>query len=443
MASKLLLRQFYKVYRNSRWFRSHFTFMGHTLLIFLFVSAAFGVDTQATTSYQAFTFLLMLLILAFLNSFLIKLNISAKRHLPKYFTVGEQSHYRIKIRNKSKKYQNITIYEELQTYKITSSQINHWFGLYLLPWHKRVISFNLWRKFMAYKRGAEINKVQLLLLEEKKDESEVQVEFTPIRRGILEFKGFYIAIPDILGLYQKNIFIPLKQSCLILPRRFPVAPLKLEGNRKHQSGGVSLASSVGDSSEFLSLRDYRKGDPLNSVNWKSFARHGKLIVKEYQDEYFVRRALLLDTFLDESSNVLFESAVSVAASICMTQRQNDALLDLMFVGDKAHCFTSGRGIDHMPHIQEVLACVQPSSDSFETLQDAIMQHLPICSSLVCVLMSWDKKRQELVNKFQINNIPYAVFLIHDGSLKISEIENKPENFYLIDHNNLADDLGAV
>ena len=46
----------------------------------------------------------------------------------------------------------------------------------------------------------------------------------------------------------------------------------------------------------MSLRDYRPGDPLQRIHWKSFARTGDPVVREYQDEFFERHALILDTF---------------------------------------------------------------------------------------------------------------------------------------------------
>jgi len=60
------------------------------------------------------------------------------------------------------------------------------------------------------------------------------------------------------------------------------------------------------------LRDYRQGDAMNQIHWKSFARHGKLIVKEYQDKYFVRIVLVLDANANNLVEELFETAVSVA-----------------------------------------------------------------------------------------------------------------------------------
>ena len=72
--------------------------------------------------------------------------------------------------------------------------------------------------------------------------------------------------------------------------------IQLRGQRKYQPGGVALASSIGESDEFVALRDYRAGDPMRRIHWRSWARVGRPVVREYQDEFFVRHALVLDTF---------------------------------------------------------------------------------------------------------------------------------------------------
>ena len=95
-----------------------------------------------------------------------------------------------------------------------------------------------------------------------------------------------------------------------------------------------MAAGVGESEEFVALREYRRGDSLRRVHWRSAARRGELIVKEYQDEYFVRHALVLDTFCEASRDALFEEAVAVAASFACTVPDQDSLLDLLFVGPK-------------------------------------------------------------------------------------------------------------
>ena len=131
---------------------------------------------------------------------------------------------------------------------------------------------------------------------------------------------------------------------------------------KYQQGGVSLAASVGESEEFVSLRDYRPGDPVRHIHWPSWAKTGEPIVKEFQDEFFTRHALILDTFMPVAASAVFEEAVSVAASLVCTIQAQESLLDLMFVGPEAYCFTMGRGVGHIEQLLEILASVQPCRD---------------------------------------------------------------------------------
>ena len=97
----------------------------------------------------------------------------------------------------------------------------------------------------------------------------------------------------------------IKDSLLVLPKRYPVPSLELTGRRHHHQGGVALSSSVGEAAEFHGLRDYRPGDPLRHIHWRSWARNGKPVVKKYEDEYFVRHAMILDTYGQSASRAQF------------------------------------------------------------------------------------------------------------------------------------------
>ncbi|MCK7478688.1 MAG: DUF58 domain-containing protein [Candidatus Moduliflexus flocculans] len=88
----------------------------------------------------------------------------------------------------------------------------------------------------------------------------------------------------------------------------------------------------------MSLRDYRQGDPLRHIHWRSWAKTGKPIVREFEDEFFVRHALVLDTFTDHPQSAVFEEAVAVAASFACTLNTQDSLLDLMFCGSRGLLF---------------------------------------------------------------------------------------------------------
>ncbi len=443
MLGRFLVRQYLTVYRLDRWVREHFTVTGHMFLLLLVVSGVYGVDTKSSSSYQLFVLVLFILICALLLSLFRRCQYGFIRHLPRYATVGEEIKYTLSLSfsDKRKMLDKMVFIDRLAEPLPTYSELRGFYHCDTKPWYRKGISFRSWRRYLAYQRGGFIREIPLPLAEP--GNLEFKISISPVRRGKLVFEAGALAIPDMLGLFRHLCIVRQQQSLLVLPKRYQMPPLQLPGKRKYQPGGVSLANSVGDSAEFMALRDYRQGDAFNHIHWKSYARHGRLIVKEYQDEYFVRRALLLDTFAGRIENEQFEAAVSVAASIASNERQNDALLDLMFVAREAYCFTSGRGLDQLPHLLEILASVQATvEDQFSLLQQTVLSHADRCSSLVCVLLHWDIQRQLLIKQLLAQDIPVAVFLIHQGQLQ--QIADKPEYFYPIDSRyQLADQLAQI
>ena len=244
------------------------------------------------------------------------------------------------------------------------------------------------------------------------EEVTFQLEVTPLRRGVLRFKGLRLMRPDPLGLFCAFTRLPLPQSTLVLPRRYSLPPVTFPGTLKYQDGGVALASNVGQSEEFIALRDYRHGDPLRHIHWRSWAKVGKPVVKEFEDEFFLRHALILDTFTPHSHSDLFEEAVAVAASFACSIQTQESLLDLLFVGPQSYCFTAGRGVAHTEQMLEILASVRPCDEQgFGSLEHLVLNHVAAVSGCICVLLAWDEPRQNLVKKLKTLNVPVLVLLI--------------------------------
>src|SRR6185436_10707616 len=210
---------------------------------------------------------------------------------------------------------------------------------------------------------------------------------TPLRRGELEFDTLAISRDEPLGLMRALWKHRLAETLLVMPRTYPVAPIDLPGRRRLQPGGVAFAGRVGDAEEFVSLRDYRSGDSPRRIHWKAWARTGRPVVKEYADEFFVRHALLLDTF-PAGDAAHFEAAVSLAASLVVMPRSGESLLDLMFVEDRAYTLTSGRGLGAATDLLRVLATVEPSQGGFETLAEAAVLNAARMSGGICVFLAW-------------------------------------------------------
>jgi uncharacterized protein (DUF58 family) len=167
----------------------------------------------------------------------------------------------------------------------------------------------------------------------------------------------------------------------------------------------------------MSLRDYRPGDPLQRIHWKSYARSGKPVVKEYQDEFFERHALVLDTFTDRS-DVVFEEAVSLSASFACTLDTQESLLDLMFVGSESYCYTAGRGQMQPGSLVEILAGVRISGGgTFRRLHDAVLARRAALSGCILILLAWDEARQDLVRALQQSGVPLIVLLVSEQEIE--------------------------
>jgi uncharacterized protein (DUF58 family) len=261
-------------------------------------------------------------------------------------------------------------------------------------------------------------------------------------------EGVAVARPDPLGLFRAFAEVPLPQSVLILPKRYPLPPIALPGTMKYQQGGVALASNVGRSDEFVALRDYRQGDPLRHIHWRSWARAGKPVVKEFEDEFFVRHALILDTFAQYSHSESFEEAASIAASFACTIQTQESLLDLLFIGSESYCFTAGRGVAHGEQLLEILASVRPSQErAFHKLERLVLNHINKVSGCIFVFLAWDKERREFVNKIRTLGVPMLVLVVLESGKDIlaeaGPPSERPERFFVLECGKIEQGLARL
>ncbi len=117
------------------------------------------------------------------------------------------------------------------------------------------------------------------------------------RRGRYVIPAPTVRATDPLGLVAGSAKVLADEVLLVYPRFYAMESFQLPLGRRYQPGGIPLASHTGDSLEFLGTREYQPGDPLRYIHWRSWARLGKPVVMEFQEEYFSRIALILDTFV--------------------------------------------------------------------------------------------------------------------------------------------------
>ena len=458
----------YRLYRLAAGLRyrvpRRFTPAGLLALAAAMVSGAIGIDMDQTVAFQAFAFVVCLLAVSMASAIFFRSRFSVRRLLPRFGSVGQPFAYAVKVRKLAgRARRDLELLEDLADPRPTLAEFSRHFRQ-----RSRGGSFRILLAFPpALSQRAAIVKPAALPALTARGEAETRVEVVPLRRGLLRFKGVTVARPDPFGLFRGFARVPLPETVLILPRRYPLPDLKLPGTRSYQRGGVTLAAAIGESEEFVSLRDYRPGDPRRHIHWRSWARTGRPIVKEFQDEFFVRHALILDTFVEPTRNnrrkealtnaergvrnaelnqsAAFEEAVSVAASFACSVGTQESLLDLMFVGPQAVCFTTGRGLGQAEQSLEVLAAVQPCADkSFSALEELVMRHAGAVCGCVCVLLDWDEARRELVRQLRARGLPVLVLLVvgagEAGAFRAANTGDAPENFHVLEAGKVAESL---
>jgi uncharacterized protein (DUF58 family) len=444
----LIYQPIYWIYRVMSglwyWSRRRFTLAGLCVAGSFIIAGAVGVDIENTVTYQSFTLLLSFLLLALASSLFFRATFSATRTLPRIGTAGQSLHYRVQVKNLTAKNQTgLTLLEELADPR---PAFQEWMAFQMAE-SKRVRPFRVTQRRRENPfRRVKVKEAEVPPLPAHGG-AEARVEMFPLRRGILRFTGLTLARPDPLGLFRSFSKVAAPQTVLILPKRYPIPPIALPGAMRYQEGGVALAANVGRSEEFVALRDYRHGDPLRHIHWRSWAKTGKPIVKEFEDEFFVRHALVLDTFDDEPNSEVLEEAVSVAASFACTVLTQESLLDLLFVGNQSYCFTAGRGLAQADQMLEILASVRNCADKkFETLEHLVLNHISVVSGCICVLQRWDESRQDFVKKLRALDIPLLVLvMVRPGEKKpdAGPLRDEPETFHVLEIGRIEEELGKL
>ena len=396
--------------------RERLTGAGRLVAISAFMAAVVGLDTHQSLASQVFSLLAAMLALSALLSLLFRPQVSVRRVLPKFATAGEELTYRVNIMNAGRRpLADLEVrerfaglrpsYAEFQRARDPREAKRNWVD--------RKGGYFRWRHLIERRlpERTEVNAGGTLALMPAGSNVGLRATLVPRNRGVLAFAGIDLVRADVFGLAYGRARLPLPDRLVVLPRRYRLPQVLLPAQRLLQPGGHALASSIGDSEEFLALREYRPGDSLRRVHWKSFARTGEPVVKEYETEFFERHALVLDTEMGKVSDA-FEEAISIAASFIYTIDTQECLLDLVFVAGEPECHTAGRGEATNVHLLEVLAGLEPSRPGgFDQLAREVQAMRGNLSSAVFVLLAWDEPRKRLVAALNAAGLGVRVLLV--------------------------------
>jgi uncharacterized protein (DUF58 family) len=433
----------YRIYRVASWLRywsaRRLTPAGWIALTAVALTGGMATDTDQSLGYQSFALLVCLWLVALFATPLFRVRFAAERLLPRFCTAGQPLRYSITVRNLGSRAETgLEVIDTLADPRPTFEE----FLAKTKPTKKR--------RSLRLSRPLDLRRVLPLKPESlppllPNAETTVEMQLVPLRRGALNFSQVTVARTDPFGLFRAFRHTTARDTIVVLPKRYRLPQIALPGTSQYQHGGVAFASSVGESEEFVALRDYRPGDPMRHIHWRSWAKAGRPVVKEFQDEFFMRHALILDTFIEPDEVEVFEEAVSVAASFACTIDTQESLLDLLFIGTEAFTFTIGRGVAHADQMLELLASVRVSaSQSFSALEELVVEHAAAVSGCICILLDWDEPRRKMVRRLRDMNVPVLVFVLQaNGAVPLARSANDPEAMHTLRVGQIEQDLVKI
>jgi uncharacterized protein (DUF58 family) len=191
-------------------------------------------------------------------------------------------------------------------------------------------------------------------------------------RGRFSVGPVVVRLTDPFGLAELTRSFTATDALVVTPEIAPLPRTGLAG--EWTGGGDSRARSVATcGEEDVAPREYREGDDLRRVHWRSTARYGELMVRREEQPWQSRAVVLLDAragaHRGDGPTSSFEWAVSAAASVSVHLARagyavrflddsgeevsaggelgDAALLDALAVAERSRASTLARAVERL------------------------------------------------------------------------------------------------
>lgn len=137
-------------------------------------------------------------------------------------------------------------------------------------------------------------------------------------RGLFQVGPLMLTVADPFGLVETSRTFTRSQNLLVTPRVYKLPTVRLGADRAG-SGENRPRAIAAAGEEDATVREYRDGDDLRRVHWRSTARRGSLMVRREEQPWQSRCAIFLDarttSHHGHGPSASLEWAVSAAASV--------------------------------------------------------------------------------------------------------------------------------
>jgi uncharacterized protein (DUF58 family) len=193
------------------------------------------------------------------------------------------------------------------------------------------------------------------------DRETLQYELTAMTRGRYTIGPLSVRLLDPFGLAQVTSEVAGTSEVIVHPRVEGLSAPGMGGDFASASAArVRRLFTRGD--EFYTTRDYRDGDDLRKVHWRSSAKRGQLMIRQEEQPWRARALVAVDlrrhAHHGQGEHSSLERTVSAAAS--MVVRLARSGYELALVTDAGERVQPPTGSDQAAALLDFLATVGPS-----------------------------------------------------------------------------------
>ncbi|MHA1867704.1 MAG: DUF58 domain-containing protein [Candidatus Heimdallarchaeaceae archaeon] len=223
-------------------------------------------------------------------------------------------------------------------------------------------------------------------------------------RGLFNIGPTKIIIKDRMGFYATEGEIKTKTEILVYPSYEDIRKMEMIGKKRRLGVifGMHRTKVKGMGDDFAGIRQYQTGDPFKFIDWKSVARSGKMMVREFEAEQNIRVIIMIDASASMGAglprNTKLEYAIRSAVLLMHLAFEKHDMVGLCVYDDEVRTWidlTSSRS--RLFAFLEALALVKPRGESnLEKAMDYAIKRTRRASYIV-VLSDLESHPQKIVS----------------------------------------------
>ncbi|PFP31203.1 DUF58 domain-containing protein [Bacillus sp. AFS073361] len=206
----------------------------------------------------------------------------------------------------------------------------------------------------------------------------ISYETNAMTRGMYEVKKIYFRYSSLLGLWEKQVNVELRDEIKVIPDLTETKQYLENAQKYLVYEGVKIRRQRSGVGDFSKIRSYVVGDDPRKINWRQTAKLREVMTNEYEPEHGKYITILIDcgrmmgAELSQGNRLekVLEAALTVTAAAL---QKGDYVSVLAFSRDIKVFVPPAKGMAHLQTILQAIYSVD--IDAAETNYAAVLQYL--------------------------------------------------------------------